>query len=107
MLFLAQSQEILAQLVFVQRGRIALEMCRQFADVSHVLFLGRLAIIFKLDEVLELSDRGIGYMHRPGSMRPCGRNFPAKVSSATPWPKTPPRPCCEAAQFNEAKVEAD
>jgi hypothetical protein len=80
MFMLAQEQEILAKLVFGQCGGIALEMFGQFADISHILFFGRLAIIFKLDEVLELSDRGVVYMHRPGRMRSRRRSFPAKTS---------------------------
>ena len=76
----AQEQEILAKLVLGQRGGIALKMFGQFADISHVLFFSRQAIIFKLDELLELSDRGVVYMHRPGRLLSCERNFPAKPS---------------------------
>ena len=62
---LAQEEEVLAELVLGERGRVALEVFGQFADIPHVLFLGRLAVIFKLDELLEFGDRGIVNMfHR-------------------------------------------
>jgi hypothetical protein len=60
MLVLAQKQEVLADLVFRERGRIALEMPGQFADVADVLLFGGGPVIFKLDELLELRDRGGG-----------------------------------------------
>jgi hypothetical protein len=60
MLVLAQEQEVLADLILRERSRVALEMLGQLAHIPDVLFLGRLAIIFKLDELLELGDRGIG-----------------------------------------------
>jgi len=55
---LAQEQEVLANLVL---GEVAgrLEVLGQFADIPDVLFLGRLAVIFKLDELLDSSNRRI------------------------------------------------
>ena len=55
-LVLAQKQEVMAKLVFGQSGRVALEVLRQLADIADVLFLCRLAVIFKLDELLGFSD---------------------------------------------------
>ena len=64
MLVLAQKQEVLAQLIFGEGSRVALEMLSKFSDVADILFLGRLTKIFKLDVLLELSDRRIVcYMH--------------------------------------------
>jgi hypothetical protein len=40
-LVLAQEQEVLANLVLGEGGRVALEMLGQFADIPDVLFLGR------------------------------------------------------------------
>src|SRR6266513_550878 len=40
MFVLAQKQEVLANLVLAEGGRIALEMLGQFADVAEVLFSG-------------------------------------------------------------------
>jgi L-lysine 2,3-aminomutase len=60
MLVLPQKQEVLPNLVLRERRRVALEMLRQLADVAHVLLFGGRPIIFKLDELLELCNRGIG-----------------------------------------------
>ncbi len=54
-LVLAQEQEGRAELVLGEGGRVALEVLGQFADIPDVLFLGRLAVIFKLDELLEIA----------------------------------------------------
>ena len=78
---LAQEQEVLAQVVLGERGRIALEMLGQFADMPDVLFLGRLPVIFKLDELLELSDRRIrSVFHRPGRVPLSEDNCLAKLN---------------------------
>ena len=78
-LVLAQEQEVLANLVFAERGRIALEMLGELADVADVLLFGGGAVIFKLDQLLELRDRGIvGVFHKPGRMPVSAGNFPAK-----------------------------
>src|SRR5258705_13531760 len=78
MFVLAQEQEVLTQLILGECGRVALEMLSQFADVAEVFLFGRLAKIFKLDVLLELSDRRIVCnMHRPGRMPSCEDNFPA------------------------------
>ena len=83
MLVLAQEQEVLAELVFGEGGRVALKMLGQLADIPDVLFLGRLTVIFKLDEFLEFGDRGIVcFMHRPGRVPPGEGNFPAKLTIA-------------------------
>jgi len=84
MLVLAQEQEVLAQLIFGERGRVALKVLGEFANIPHVLFLGRLTVIFKLDELLEFGDRGIvRFMHRPGRVPSSEGNFPAKLTTAT------------------------
>ena len=56
---LAQKDEILPELVLGERGRVALEVLGQLADVTYILLLSGLTIIFKLDELLEFDDRGI------------------------------------------------
>src|SRR5439155_15324591 len=64
-----------------ERGGVALEMLRQLAHVTDVLFLGRLAEIFQLDQLLELGDRRIVNMfHSGGSMCLSGHNSPHKNS---------------------------
>jgi hypothetical protein len=53
---LAQKQEVLAQLILGERGRIAAEMIRQAADIADVfLACGRLEV-FEFDKLLELCD---------------------------------------------------
>jgi hypothetical protein len=80
---LAQEQEVLAQLVFGERGRVALKVLSELTDIPDVLFLGRLTVIFKLDVLLEFGDRGIVcFMHKPGRMPSNEDNFPAKLSAA-------------------------
>ena len=80
-LVLAQEQEVLPELVLGEGGRVALEMLGQLADIPDVLFLGRLAVIFKLDELLELGDRRIrSVFHRPGRVPLSEGNFPAKLN---------------------------
>ena len=98
-LVLAQEQEVLPELVFREGGRIALEMLGQLADIPDVLFLGRLAVIFKLDELLEFGDRGIVNMHKPGRMSLREGNFPANRRSQ-PMQSASLSHCREAAQFN-------
>ena len=56
---LAQEQEVLAQLVLGESGRVALEVLGQLADIPDVFLFRRLPVIFKLDVVFELSDRRI------------------------------------------------
>jgi len=80
-LVLAQEQEVLAELVLGERSRVALEVLGQLADIPDVLFLGRLPVIFKLDELLELSDRRIrSVFHKPGRVPLSEGNRPAKVN---------------------------
>ena len=79
-LVLAQEQEILPELILGEGGRVALEMLGQLAHIPDVLFLGRLPVIFKLDELLELRDRGIVNMHRPGRVPLSEGNCPAKLN---------------------------
>ena len=59
-------------------------------------------MIYKLDEVLKLSDKGVVYMPRPGRMRSCGRKCPAKVFCAMTMPIAIPQTCRAAAQFIQA-----
>src|SRR5260370_40465960 len=81
---LAQEQEVLANLIFGEGGRVALEVFGELADIPHGLFFGRLAVIFKLHELLELGDRGfVGFMHRPGRMPLSEGYFPAKLTKTT------------------------
>ena len=80
-LVLAQEQKVLAELVLSEGGRIALEMLGQFAHIPDVLFLGRLPVIFKLDELLELSDRRIrSVFHRLGRVPLSEGDCPAKLN---------------------------
>ena len=81
MLVLAQEQEVLADLVFSERGRVTLEMLGQLADVANLFFFGRWPIIFELDQLFELRDRRLGSFHRPGRMPSSEDNFPAKLTS--------------------------
>ena len=65
MLVLAEEQEVLPNLVLGERGRVALEMLGELADVADVLFFCGRPIIFKLDELLELGDRRmVKFNHR-------------------------------------------
>ena len=77
-LVLPQEQEVLAQLVLGEGGRVALKVLGELADVTHILLFGGSAKIFKLDVLLELGDRGIVNYHRLGSMPVNAGNFPAK-----------------------------
>ena len=58
-LVLAQEQEVLAHLVLGEGGRITLDVLGQLAHVAHVFFLGRLAVIFEFDKLLEFCDGGV------------------------------------------------
>ncbi len=93
---LAQEDEVLAQLVLGQGGRVALEVFSQLANIAHILFFGRLAEIFKLDVLLEFSDRRIVYLHRPGRMPACAVDFPANLQRLCGLIS-----CRGAAQFNK------
>ena len=80
-LVFAQEQEVLPELILGERGRIALEVLGQFTDIPDVLFLGRLPVIFKLDELLELRDRRIrSVFHRPGRVPSSEGDCPAKLN---------------------------
>jgi hypothetical protein len=62
---LAQKQEVFPHLVFGEGGRVTLKVLGQLTDVAHILLLGRPAVVFKLDELFKLHDRGIvRYYHR-------------------------------------------
>src|SRR5882724_9093058 len=69
-------------------------MLSQLADIPDVLFLGRLTEIFKLDVLLELSDRRIcSVFHRPGRMPLSEGNLPANQptherSASFPLPRS-------------------
>src|SRR5439155_5711574 len=98
-LVLAQKQEVLAQLIFGEGGRVALEMFGQFSDIPDILFLSRLTEIFKLDVLLELSDRRIrSVFHRLGSMPLSKGNFPSNRQTMNGELLSF---CRAAAQFNE------
>ncbi len=51
---LGQEQEVLGQLVFAERGRVALEMLGQLAGIADVLPFGGRSIVFEFDKLLEL-----------------------------------------------------
>ena len=71
-LVLAQEEEVLADLIFAECGWIALKMLGQLAHITDVFLFSWLAIIFKLDELLELGDRWMGSMyHRRERMPLC------------------------------------
>jgi hypothetical protein len=53
-LVLAQEQEVLAQLVFGERGRVALEVLGQLADIADVFLFGGRPVVFEFDKLLEL-----------------------------------------------------
>jgi len=54
-------------------------MLRELSGIPDILFLNRLAKIFKLDVLLELGDsRIVDMIHRPGRMPSSEDNFPAK-----------------------------
>ena len=97
-LVLTQEQEVLAQLVLAQSGRVALEMLGELADITDVLLFGGSAKIFELDVLLELGDRRIVNYHRPGRMPVSAGNFPAKLNMQPRLPS----PRRVAAQFNHA-----
>ena len=92
MFVLAQEQEVLADLVLAERGRIALEMLGQFADVANVLLFGGRPIIFKLDQLLELCDRRIGVFHRWERMPSCEDRTAHQIFSNDAEPKDAPTP---------------
>jgi hypothetical protein len=52
----AQVDEVGAQIVLGERGRIALDMIGQPADIPDVLLLGLGPVIFELDMFLEFDD---------------------------------------------------
>ncbi|HVT97463.1 MAG TPA: hypothetical protein VHE33_08140, partial [Acidobacteriaceae bacterium] len=79
---LAQEDEVLAELILRQGGRVALKVFGELADVTDVFLFGRLAEIFKLDVLLEFGDRRIiSFDHRPGRMPACAVNFPANLKT--------------------------
>jgi hypothetical protein len=75
----------------------------QLADVAHVFLLGRAAIIFELDELLEWCDGGIvRYFHTWGEdARECGWLAPQKPMMNTPRTPILPKAAAPAAQFNK------
>ena len=50
---LAQEQEVLAQLVLGERGRVALKVFGQLADIADVLLFGGGSVVFEFDKLLE------------------------------------------------------
>src|SRR2546427_7425774 len=67
MLLLPQKQEIFADLLFAQAGRVRLKMLSQFAHHPHVFVLGDRSIIFEFDKLLILSDRRIVSVYHKGA----------------------------------------
>ena len=59
MLVLAQEQEVIAHLVLSQGGRVALDMHGQLAHVANLFLLGRRAVVFEFDKLLEFGDGGV------------------------------------------------
>ena len=113
LLLLAQEQEVSAQLILGQRGRVALVMLAQLAYVTDVFVLGGLAIIFELDKVRELCQ---GWISRDGRVNHRAGSVPVSaVTRSPPTQKTlrPPQPmnrsrpqfvrqaCRKAAGFNQ------
>jgi hypothetical protein len=67
-----------------------LEKIFKLALLHEFALFGRLAVIFKLDELLELGDRGIvRFMHRPGRMPLREGYFPAKLTKTTDASRAP------------------
>ena len=69
MLVLAKKQEVLAELIFRQRGRVTLKVLGQFAHVADVFFFSGRPEVFQLDKGLELFDRGIVENFRSAASR--------------------------------------
>ena len=80
-LVLAQEQEVLAQLIFRQRGRVALEMIGQAADITHIFLAGGRLEVFEFDKFAELLYRRVINLHRG-----------QRMSSSTHEPKPNSRP---------------
>jgi hypothetical protein len=78
---LAQEEEVLADLVVSQGGRVALNVIGQPADHPHLLLFGRRAVIFEFDKLSVLLDRGIG-KHRGGRALPSGTISPPITAAA-------------------------
>jgi len=64
---LAQFQVIGADLIFGERGRVALIMVAEVADVADVFLLGARAKVFELDKRGEFGDRW-GVIHTAASV---------------------------------------
>ena len=56
---LTQEEEVLAELVFGECLRIALEMFGEFAEIAHILLARGRTIIFEIDVLLEFSKKRI------------------------------------------------
>ena len=70
MLVLAQEQEVLAQLVLGERGRVTLKVLGQLDEVADVFLLGLGPVVFEFDNRLELLDTWIReeWFHSGGRM---------------------------------------
>ena len=73
LLLLAQKEKVGAQLILRERGRVALKMFAQLAQVADVFLFGRPAKIFEFDKGGKLGQRGTGNYHR---RRACPRVRP-------------------------------
>ena len=90
LLFLAQKQEILADLALAQAGWIAIEMLGQSPEAANVGDFGRRPIIFKLDQLFELGDRRRTGIHMWGKDAPVWAHLSPRISTdqlATPLPQ--------------------
>jgi hypothetical protein len=56
---LAKEEEVLAELVFGQLRRIALEVLGELAEITHILLASGWPVIFEIDVLLELRNRTI------------------------------------------------
>src|SRR5690349_16876346 len=63
-LVLAQEEEVLAHLIFGKRGRVALKMIGQAADVTHIFLARGRFEVFEFDKFAELLYRRIISFHR-------------------------------------------
>src|SRR6185436_13682387 len=66
---LAQEQEVGAELILGERGRVARVVLAELAHVADVFVLGGRAVIFELDKVRELCEGGMSWFkHKAASV---------------------------------------
>src|SRR5690606_25876680 len=71
LLLLTQEQEIRTKLVFGKRGRVAVEMIGQSADVTDIFLFGGRFEIFEFDKLAKTDKRRSVNIHRRERMPSC------------------------------------